>query len=63
MSDRTPWVVQAGAFLAKCHAQLESNDSLTRASAESWLGVAKADLKRSTEQVAFLKTCYALEVA
>jgi hypothetical protein len=63
MIETTPWVVATGEFLAKCHAQIESPDSLTRASAETWLGVAKADLKRSTETVSYLKACLALEVA
>lgn len=63
MSDRKSWIIATGEFLAKCHAELESTDSLTRVSAESWLGVAKADLKRSTETVSYLKACLALEVA
>ena len=63
MIETTPWIVAAGKFLAKCHAELEAPDSLRRASAESWLGVAKADLKRSTEQVSYLKACLALEAA
>lgn len=63
MSDRKPWIIAAGEFLAKCHAELEEPDHLRRASAETWLGVAKADLKRSTEQVAYLKQCLALACA
>ena len=63
MSEFKPWIIVAGEFLAKCHADAESPDGLTRASAETWLGVAKADLKRSTETVALLKRCLAMEVA
>jgi hypothetical protein len=62
-ADSTPWVVAAGQLLAKAHAELDSPDALTRVSAESWLGVAKAELKRSTETVSFLKACLALEIA
>lgn len=63
MIDRKPWIEAAGEFLAKCHAELEQPDHLRRASAETWLGVAKADMKRSTEQVAYLKQCLALACA
>ena len=63
MSDHKAWIVAANEFLAKCHAETKAPDHLRRASAETWLGVAKADLKRATEQVSYLKKCLALEIA
>ena len=58
-----PWIVDAGQRLAKCHADAESTDKLTRISAECLLGVARQDLKQATETVAFLKKCYAAPAA
>jgi hypothetical protein len=62
-TETTPWIAAAGEFLAKCHADTEAPEQIRRASAETWLGVAKADLKRATEQVSYLKRCLALEAA
>ncbi len=62
-SDRLPWTVYAGQFLAKCQVDLKSPDGLTRASAQTWIGVATADLKRSVAAVAHLNACLALEAA
>ncbi len=62
MSDNKSWAEVTGDFLAKCHAELDAPDHLRRASAETWLGVARADFKRCTEQVSHLKKCLALEI-
>ena len=63
MIEQTSWIIAAGRHLAKCHLELESTDALTRVSAESWLGVAKADLKKATEQASYLNACLTLEIA
>lgn len=61
--ETSPWIIAAGKFLAKCHEEIEAPEQIRRKSAETWLGIAKADLKRATEQVAHLKRCLAAELS
>lgn len=59
----TPWAVAAGQLIARLTAELESPDQLTRLSAESMIGPARAELALAIAQVRSLEACLALEAA
>jgi hypothetical protein len=58
MTDRQPWIVAAGALVARFHTETQSRDALTRLAAESGLGVAKASLREAMAAVAFMNKCF-----
>lgn len=58
MTDRQPWIVAAGALVARFHSESQSRDALTRLAAESGLGVAKASLQEAMAAVAFTNKCF-----
>lgn len=57
----TAWTIFAGYQVAQLGSQLESPDQLTRLSAESMMGVAKAELARALNTVGLLEACLALD--
>ena len=58
-----PWIVEAGEFYATVYEQTESEDQLTRMSAECKWGMAKDALAKATATVAYLNACFALEAS
>ena len=58
-----PWTVAAGELIAKLAADAQSSDALTRLSAESMIGPARAELALSIATVRGLEACLALEAA
>lgn len=59
----TPWVVAAGELIARLTADKKSPDQLTRLSADSMIGPAKAELARALATIRELEACLALEAA
>lgn len=59
----TPWTVAAGELIARLHREIKSADALTRLSAESMIGPAKAELALAIATVRSLEACLALEAA
>ena len=59
----TPWTVATGELIAKLAADAQSPDALTRLSAESMVGPARAELALAIATVRGLEACLALEAA
>lgn len=59
----TPWTVAVGELIAKLTADLKADDQLTRLSAESMIGVARAELALAIATVRELEACLAAEPA
>lgn len=57
------WIVRVGEDYNRAKDDCVSLDHATRLSGESWMAVAKSDMRKAQQAIAHLNACLALELA